>query len=493
MRHGFSRRTFLKQSVMATAAGTLSAYGAAAISAQDKGLQGKSRRKKVIIAGAGLAGLAAAYELTEAGQDVTVLEARLRPGGRVLTIREPFADGMYAEAGAIFAPAHHEFTMKYVKLFGLSLSPVAPQDLGGYYFLKGKRIRLQAGVETEWPVELTAEEKKLGLMGMMERYLGPGLMEVTDPRSEAFPPDSLKKYDQMAFSEYLRRQGASPGAIYILRRGLWDMMGDGVETVSSLAVLRDAALSQGEVLCQIRGGNDQLPKAMALKLADKIRYGAPIIRIEQDGQSVRAIYLHGGEPQKVEGDYLICTIPFSVLRTVEIAPDFSPPKRKAIQELGYTSVALVYLQSRTRYWKGRGLGFMGATDLPIMSLLHPTYNQSGQRGILESYMAGAQARHVTQMPESERLQFTLRHMEQMQPGIAENFEGGTSKCWDEDPWSRGDYAWFRPGDMSTLLPHVATPEGRVHFAGEHASPWPAWMQGALYSGNRAAQEVYAAP
>ena len=72
---------------------------------------------------------------------------------------------------------------------------------------------------------------------------------------------------------------------------------------------------------------------------------------------------------------------------------------------------------------------------------------------------------------------------------AENFEGGGSKCWDEDVWARGGYAWFRPGQMTSLLPHIAAAEGRVHFAGEHASAWPGWMQGALESGNRAAREV----
>jgi monoamine oxidase len=79
------------------------------------------------------------------------------------------------------------------------------------------------------------------------------------------------------------------------------------------------------------------------------------------------------------------------------------------------------------------------------------------------------------------------------PAIRENFEGGTSKCWDEDEWARGDYAWFKPGQMSSLIPHMARSEGRIYFAGEHASAWPGWMQGSIESGNRAAREINEAP
>jgi monoamine oxidase len=104
-------------------------------------------------------------------------------------------------------------------------------------------------------------------------------------------------------------------------------------------------------------------------------------------------------------------------------------------------------------------------------------------------MTGEQARRVTEMKETERLRFTLGEMEKVYPAIRKNFEGGTSVCWDEDRWARGAYAWFKPGQMSDLLPHIARPEGRIHFAGEHVSSWPGWMQGAFQSGHRAAREI----
>ena len=94
-----------------------------------------------------------------------------------------------------------------------------------------------------------------------------------------------------------------------------------------------------------------------------------------------------------------------------------------------------------------------------------------------------------ELSESERIRFTLEQMEKVFPEIRENFEGGVSKLWDEDPWARGASSWYRPGQMTELWPHIARVEGRIHFAGDHTSAWIRWMQGALESGNRVAREV----
>ena len=96
------------------------------------------------------------------------------------------------------------------------------------------------------------------------------------------------------------------------------------------------------------------------------------------------------------------------------------------------------------------------------------------------------------MPERARIDYAVDQVEQIYPGMRENLEGGVSKCWDEDAWARGAAAWFRPGQMIDFLPHIGRPEGRIHFAGEHTSPWPGWMQGALQSGLRVAREVHEA-
>jgi hypothetical protein len=97
---------------------------------------------------------------------------------------------------------------------------------------------------------------------------------------------------------------------------------------------------------------------------------------------------------------------------------------------------------------------------------------------------------VTGMAESERINFALEQVEMIYPGMREHFEGGVTKCWDEDEWARGASAFYKPGQVSSLLPHVARAEGRIYFAGEHTSVWgDGWMQGVLESGNSVAREV----
>lgn len=450
--------------------------------------------KKVVIVGAGLAGLSAAYALSESGHQVIVLEARTRPGGRVYTLREPFSDGLYVEAGALFIADSHELAMRYLKLFRLPLVQVSPRHLATLFFLRGRRVRVDEDGHADWPLDLTRQERRLGFFGMSDRYVSSGSREMGDISDPGWPPKALLHYDRITFSEFLRRQGASPAAAALLRASYFDVWGDGIDTVSALFLLRDHAfLTRAKEWYSVKGGNDQLPKAFAARLAEHIVYGAPIVRIEHTQREVRATFLQAGSPQTITGDHLVVAIPFSVLRCIEVRPRFSAAKQRAIQDLPYTSIARVFLQSRKRSWAGDGPAAWAGSDLPIMLVREPTYNQPGPRGILESYMAGPQARRVATMQEDERIRFTLEHMEQVFPGLRQHFEAGVSKCWDEDPWARGDYAWFRPGQMESLLPHIARAEGRVHFAGDHTSAMPGWMEGALQSGQRAALEIDEAP
>jgi monoamine oxidase len=196
-----------------------------------------------------------------------------------------------------------------------------------------------------------------------------------------------------------------------------------------------------------------------------------------------------GRRERLAADHVICTLPFSVLRHIEVAPPFSPQKARAIQELPYTSVVRVFLQFRRKAWTAENLFVLTSTDLPMKWLFEHTVNQPGGRGILEAQALGADARRLARLPEGERIEFALSQIEHIFPGVRKDYERGTSKCWDDDPWARGAFAYFRPGRMLALLPHLARAEGRVHFAGDHTSAGPGWMQGAVESGLRAAQEI----
>jgi monoamine oxidase len=469
-------------------------------------------KKTVVVLGAGLAGLSAAYQLVRAGHQVSVVEARDRVGGRIETIRTPFTDGQYAEAGALFLPAHHPLTMGYAQQFKLPLATISTSKDPCLWYVNGARITNPIDPAAAWPFPLWPEEQSGGIIGMMTQYvLGP-VGSVGDPRAAGWPPATVAQYDTMSLWDLLRSRGASPGAISIVRRGYLDLSGDGIEACSALAILRDLASQSGgmpphhriklppnpdsnDPLLEysITGGNDALPRAFAAQpeLAGKITLSTPIARVESGaGGRVACVAADG---RRFEGDQVICTIPFSVLRTLDLAVPLSDAKRRAIARLEHTSVTRTFLQFSRRLWREQQLPWVANTDLDVMWLNEPTADQPGTPGILESFAAGPAARRFAAMAEADRLQAVAAQMDRVYPGVKALMQCGASKSWDQDPWARGDYCWFLPGDMRALGPSLSAAEGNVHFAGDHTSVMPGWIQGAFESGHRAAQEVNAAP
>ena len=478
------RREFLKLGLLSATQFASQRWSFAA-----KSLSPAAYAKRIVIIGAGLAGLVAAYELTQAGHDVTILEAQLRPGGRVLTLREPFSDGLYAEAGAARIPDNHDLTLHYVKHFGLTLVPFYPDKLARVFVLKGKRIKVQPGSDldlSQVPLELKAEERRLGMSGLVQKYLGNALRGIGDPSAPDWPSAQARAYDNVTMAEFLRQQGASHAAIELLEYPFTSAEDD---PVSFLWNLREIAYeSQETTRYKISGGNDLLPKAFAAKLKERILYGSPVLRIEQDSDKVRAIALQSGTRHSFEADRLICTVPFPALRRVEVQPPFSEAKRKAIAELAYDTITRVVLQCRTRFWEKEGHNGFGISDLP-QEIWHPTFDQPGTRGLLVSYTFFGVGKRVGAMSEDRRREFVSREMEKVHHGLLDNLEGAISKVWLADPWAGGAAAIPSPGQMTTLCSGIERPEGWVHFAGEHTSRWTGWMQGALQSGLRAAKEV----
>jgi len=264
------RREFLKLGLLAASAQLAPQQD---WSFAPKPLRPTASAKRILIIGAGLAGLAAAYELAGAGHDVTILEAQLRPGGRVLTLREPFSDGLYAEAGAARIPDNHDLTLHYVKHFGLSLVPFYPNKLARVFVLTGKRIPVQPGTDLnlfQVPFELTPEERRLGLSGLVQKYLGGALRAMGDPSLPDWPRGPAKAYDNISMPEFLRQQGASHGAIELLE---YPYASAEADPVSFLWNLRETWYEAQETTrYKISGGNDLLPKAFAATLKEKIQY-----------------------------------------------------------------------------------------------------------------------------------------------------------------------------------------------------------------------------
>lgn len=388
-----NRRTFIKRSGFALAGASL---------ARLPGVSVSGAPKKIIIIGAGMAGLSAGYELTQRGHDVTILEARSRPGGRVHTLREPFDDGLYAEAGAARVPENHDLTLKYVRLFDLPLEPMYPSRISALRFEEGEMRRV--------PME--------GFTEALGRAYGSDL-------------------------------GGAPAR--------WS---------------------------KIKGGNDLLPRAFAKRLADKIQYDSPVVKIEQDEQSAGVTFISRGTPEQLRGDRILCALPFSVLRNVELPAIFPEKKRAAISGVKYDSVSRVYLQTKKRSWEEAGLNGFALTKEAV-EIWQPTWSQPGPRGILMTYARPGEAEKIAALKESERINSTVTKLDPLFPGLRTNFEKATTKVWMEDEWSRGAWAFAGVSNLLTF----ATPEGRLHFAGEHLSPWFSWMQGALDSSQRAVKQI----
>jgi len=476
-----SRREFLRRAAIVAAG-----IGASSLDCLPFGAWRIARAQqpaRIVIIGAGLSGLVAAHELTKAGHDVIVLEAQLRPGGRVFTLREPFADGLYAEAGAARIPDTHDLTRRYAAEFGLTLVPFQP-TLPRRVYVHGQRLGEDDEDGIEAALGFSKGERQTGLDKLTKDLLAESFPRLGDWQGPTWPDPSLRDIDAVTLTGYARQRRASPVLVKRLDLGLGL-----IDECSMLFALRAFAnelpIKRHD---KIDGGNDRLPAAMASQLGARIRYGSPVVRIEQDAQAVRAIVKRGGEFETVRGDYLICAIPFTVLRTIELSPAFAPPKRRAIEQLHYTEVSRVYLQSAARYWEGQAQSGFAVTDHP-MEIFDATLGQPGRRGILMLYAKGALARQIQRMPANERIRYGRVEVEHVYPGMAVNFDGGVSWCWSEAPWARGAFSLHAPGQLTAFYTIGARPEGRIYLAGEHLSPWPGWMQGALASGLKAANDV----
>lgn len=497
--NSYTRRDFLRTGAMATGAAAFLPWLPFPRGYLRPGL--RSRRpgehsQRVIVVGAGLAGLAAAHELVRAGHDVTVIEARSRAGGRVHTIRRPFADDLYAEAGAMFAGGPH--ISRYADELGIDfVSPGTGSGESGdfLFYVRGERIRSGRDATPEWPVALTDAERRMGSGGMFREYVMGAVPELGNPLDEVWPPEALKKYDDMSFAEYLASRGASPAAIALLRLNVLDMYGQGFESMSALAFLRDWAaqrfMGPGGTGGVIPGGTDRLPEAFLPGLADRIHYETEALRLEQDDDGVRVACRHGGRTETLSGDRMVCTLPFSVLRTLEVSPALPADKRRAIDTLPYSTITRVYVEVDRRYWEDEGFSGAAYGDAGVPRVLVHPMGRRTQGAVLEAHTGKEIGLRLAAMDEEERLAYARAELEKFHPGLGEHAEGGTSYAWTEDPWARGGYSSFAPGMIFDFLPVISRVEGRIHFAGEHTSRLSTSMDGALESGVRAAQEIEA--
>jgi monoamine oxidase len=459
MGQDLTRRRFLQLSLAAPVAPTL--------------LQRSARPAlPVAVVGAGLAGLRAADLLRQAGREVVVLEARDRAGGRVLTVRSPFDDGLHAEAGPIRIAGVHQAVLRAVRSFGLTLTPFASSQGAPVVAIQGK---------TSTVTDVSGADQA----ALLDRYIGVLPDDLAEPAATADSYLRWRSYDRISWPEFLRSRGASPAAITQMTVG-----GDATD-LSALYVLRQfAMLRRSTQRYKIAGGMDLLPRAMAAALGDVVRYNAPVVRVTRDpAAGFRVEYRADSRVERLTASRVVFAIPFATLRDIEIRPRLSRPKEQAIARMSYYAATRVLLQARNRFWRSADLSGSARTDRAT-EVWDSTFDQvTSRRGILGASFGGQVGKAVLDMNPQDSLTFGIGLVADAFPAIRSEFEKGFVQRWALDPWSRGAFPVFKPGEMSTLMPAIARPEDGIHFAGEHTSSWTGWMEGALQSGERAAREV----
>jgi monoamine oxidase len=505
--------------------------------------QNKQDKRRIAIIGAGMSGLTCGWLLQQAGHTVRIFEAGNVVGGRVKTLRHGFSSDLYAEAGAMRVPKSHKLTGHLVEKFALPTWDFKNSCETTRIFVNDRRSTRQsyddADSREQFGFLLTDCEKRKTAEGMLEEAIEKLLIRrCPDVVGKSFKLATLadsfssleglnrlsavrSTLDQFSlrsfFAEEVSAERMSKGAVDLIT------LLEGLEThlsASLTAVLDDHLILTGAGgFYQIQKGMDYLPKAF-LKLpglADSIRYNSRVIEIEQqqrgDGETKtdrvfvtveNTITGHINEADKKKRkkwfDLVVIAIPFSALRRMRMKGlRSSPEKRKAIRQLHYDNACKILLEFTEPFWAAENItGGSSITDLPIRRVCYPIKEQyqGKRRVLLASYTWGDDSLRWTSLKHRDRIRFALRDIIRVhnikapkQDAFRKACIGGMSHSWAEDEFTSGAFALFEPFQLSTLFNDVWCPEGLVHYCGEHTSLKHGWIEGAVESGIRAADEI----
>ena len=433
----------------------------------------------VLVAGAGLAGLTAARDLVRMGADVTVVEARTRVGGRVWTIRDGFADAQHAEAGADLIEESQREIQRLVEELGLKLTRILR---GGWGYVRPDdrgRPRIQPrGIARGW------DRLSKNLAELVERY------RLVEHRWDSPVTAELARKSVAQWLDEIRADTELRATAFGLR-GFF--LAD-PEELSLLALVDQFASDDtpaSGVTYRISGGNDRLATALAAPLGDRVRLGTELVAVSHRGRRVRASIKQGRHVSLLHCDYLVFTVPASLLRRIPITPALPAQQHEAIASLKYGRATKTLLQFSQRFWRAPGRPRAFGSPLPFGAVWEGNEEQRGRPGIL-SLMAGASASDaVGAIGATDGAGALVQSLEWLGSRSAD-LVASRQIAWESDPFARGGYAFFDPAFDPSLRAWLARPCGRLFFAGEHTSfQWQGYMNGAVESGRRAAAEVAA--
>jgi monoamine oxidase len=491
-------------------------------------LSGSGNGKKVLILGAGLAGMSAAYELRKLGYNCHILEARARPGGRCHSIRRgteetetdgatqtcAFDDGLYFNAGPMRVPADHLTTLNYCKEFGLALEAFLNVNENAYYHSADPKFQSINGGK------LRHREAKADMFGYTDELMAKAT-------SEGALDKDLTKDDRDALMQFFASDGwlegfnfGPPGADTTravlpkygpnVRRGFEVQPGGGVHRGKLSTPVDRHTLYQSRIffdfgyeqyidfqmtMLQLAGGTDRLAYAFAQRLDNVITYNAPIQEIRNDSAGVRVVYKGaGGAPREEKADFCICTIPLSVLKS--IPNDFPAPVNSAIAAIGaqYAATGKGGFQFKRRFWEedDRIFGGVTLTDQAMTQIVYPSMGfQSGKGVLIGYYNYDQQADEFAKASPADRIKRALAEGRKIHPQYDAEFENGICVAWHKTPYSLGGWANWSENQRKNEYALLLEPQGATYFCGEHMSYVGSWMAGAFESAHEVIKSLHA--
>ena len=462
--------------------------------------------RKVVILGAGIAGLVSAYELKRAGWDVTVLEARDRIGGRVWSIRggdrivqtgRPdqvcrFSPGLYLNAGAARLPSRHRTILGYAKRLGVPVE-----------------VMVNSSRSTKWDFGgriITARQAINDVRGRISELLAKAIDRgALDQELRGGDKTAMRQfiafYGELADNGGYRPQGRSG---YRVEPGGYTQVGEALAPMSLADIMQSRAIAlplmfeeffdQQTPMMQPVGGMDRIAHALYLQVRQSVHLNTPVTAIRRAGAGVRIE--RGAQGAPIEADYCICALPLTTLQ--RIPSDFSSAKQAAIRDVPYLPSVKVGFES-PRFWEDEGIyGGIGWSDQANENILYPSGNFESERGVLVgAYCAGWTGDHLgpfNAMSHDERFRVSREVIERMHPGKGHLLEKPITVAWGSTPWSEGVgpmHPDFTDAARGARYTELLRPEGPIVFAGEHLSYVLYWQEGAALSAH-AAMRVLAA-
>lgn len=395
-------------------------------------------------------------------------------GGRVHTIRGVFADRGHAEAGADLIEEEQTHVLELARAVGLAPIRILREGFGYYGPDRGGRRRVHRK-------PTTFEAAARLLKPVIDDYCRAG---------KDWDSAVAAAIARMSVEDWLIRSRADRA----MRAGLRGLRGFFLADPEDLSLipLVDQFASAGppgrDKFFRIEGGNDRLPGAVARALKGRLLLESVVRRVRQDARGVGVTFEERGARHEIHADYLVAAIPATTLRDVVFTPALPADQARALASLRYGHATRMLLQFERPFWRKARRPRAFGTDLSIGAVWEADEEQRGRAGILSLLAGGRASQELREIVGSEGAEGVTRRLSWL--GRPAALLETWTIAWEDDPWSRGGYAYFDPSFDPALRRWLRRPAGRIVFAGEHTSiESQGYMNGAIESGLRAATEV----